>query len=120
MAKKEHFELEGGRDSELDIERTPKSAEWKVWIAREMKCQTTATNSWPTIALAMGRPRPVYKLVKDRPVPSGLLRSGDCSLKWRRGRFLRVASAQYATNGIFSTCLPKQAGEPKGSSSPDC
>ena len=84
MARKEHFEFEGGRDSELDIERIPKSAEWKVRIAREMKCQATATNSWPTIALAMGRPRRVSKLVKDRPVPFDLLRGLRVRFDWRQ------------------------------------
>jgi hypothetical protein len=84
MARKEHFEFEGGRDSELDTERIPKSEEWNFWIAREMKRQTTATNSWPTIALAMGRPRRVYKLVKDRPVPFGLLRGIRVRFDWRQ------------------------------------
>jgi len=39
---------------------------------------------------------------------------------WRRGQFLHIALAQYARTGTVLTCLPKQAGEPEGSSSPDC
>jgi len=46
-----------------DIETAPKSAKWKVEIAREMKKKTTATNSWLARNLGMGHPSRVCNLI---------------------------------------------------------
>ncbi|MDO8539843.1 MAG: transposase [Opitutaceae bacterium] len=45
-----------------DVARDPKSAEWKVAMAAEMKRTTTATNQWLAQALAMGSPFTVSRL----------------------------------------------------------
>ena len=46
----------------IDVARDPKSADWKVVIAAEMKRTTTATNQWLARALHMGSPYTVSRL----------------------------------------------------------
>ncbi len=48
-----------------DVVGAAKSAPWKVWIARELKRTTTATNPWIARSLAMGHPSRIPNLVND-------------------------------------------------------
>jgi hypothetical protein len=57
--------LRRARKSRREINRSPKSAPWKIRIAREMKRGTTATNPWLAAALGMGHPSRVCNLVSD-------------------------------------------------------
>lgn len=57
--------LRQARKSRREIDRSPKSAPWKIRIAREMKRRTTATNPWLAAALGMGHPSRVCNLVRD-------------------------------------------------------
>ena len=54
---------EAGKSQE-EIAREPKSAQWKVQIAREIKSRTTATNAWIAKSLQMGHPSRVCHLAK--------------------------------------------------------
>jgi hypothetical protein len=57
--------LRRARQSRREIDRSPKSAPWKIRIAREMKRSTTATNPWLAAALGMGHPSRVCHLISD-------------------------------------------------------
>jgi REP element-mobilizing transposase RayT len=48
--------LRQARKSCQAIDRSAKSAEWRIRIARAMKRRTTATNPWLAAALRMGHP----------------------------------------------------------------
>ena len=47
-----------------DSLRAPKSAKWKVRIARELRLRSTATNAWIAERLAMGHPTRVCNLIR--------------------------------------------------------
>jgi len=57
--------LRRARKSRREIDRSPKSAPWKIRIAREMKRRTTATNPRLAAALGTGHPSRVCHLVSD-------------------------------------------------------
>jgi putative transposase len=48
-----------------DALRAPKSAKWKVCIARELRSYSTATNAWIAERLAMGHPTRVCNLIRQ-------------------------------------------------------
>ena len=48
-----------------DALRAPKSAKWKVCIARELRSRSTATNAWIAERLAMGHPTRVCNLIRQ-------------------------------------------------------
>ena len=51
--------------SRRDILGEPKSAKWKVRIARELRLHSTATNAWISQQLGMGHPSRVCNLIRD-------------------------------------------------------
>ncbi|MFP4281642.1 MAG: transposase [Opitutales bacterium] len=57
--------VEAGK-AEDEIAREPKSAPWKVAIARQLRERTTATLSWIAARLAMGHPSRVSNLIHGR------------------------------------------------------
>jgi hypothetical protein len=48
-----------------EVLRAPKSAPWKVRIARELRSRSTATNAWIAERLAMGHPTRVCNLIRN-------------------------------------------------------
>jgi len=56
---------EAGKSKD-DVAREPKSARWKVDIARELRAHTTATNRWIGDHLGMGHPSRVCNLIKRK------------------------------------------------------
>jgi REP element-mobilizing transposase RayT len=54
------------RKSAEDARAEPKSARWKVEIARELRASTTATNRWIAEHLAMGHPTRVCNLKRQK------------------------------------------------------
>ena len=51
------------RREESELAVSPKSAEWKVAVAAELKARTTVTNRWLGEALHPGQLRTVRRLV---------------------------------------------------------
>ena len=45
--------------TQSDIVSSLKSADWKVWIASELKCRSSASNVWIAEQLNMGSPQAV-------------------------------------------------------------
>jgi len=58
--------MERQKKSEDDAKREPKSARWKVEIARELRAKTTASNRWIAGHLAMGHPTRVCNLINQK------------------------------------------------------
>ena len=55
------------REDEGDALGAPKSAKWKMRIARELRTRSTATNAWIAQRLAMGHPtRVMQSIAYDR------------------------------------------------------
>jgi len=48
-----------------EAQKSPKSAEWKVEIANELRAHTTATNLWNADRLALGEPNRARNLTKE-------------------------------------------------------
>lgn len=56
--------LKAAGETTKDAEEDPKSANWKIQIARELRANSTATNAWIASKLAMGYPTRVCNLVR--------------------------------------------------------
>ena len=56
--------LRKARKTDKDALEAPKSAEWKIRIARELRSTSTATNAWIAERLAMGHPTRVCNLIR--------------------------------------------------------
>ena len=55
--------LRRARKIDMDSLEAPKSAKWKVRIARELRSTSTSTNAWIVERLAMGYPMRVCNLI---------------------------------------------------------
>ena len=55
--------LSGAGKTRGEALRAPKSAKWKVRMARELRSRSTATNAWIAQRLAMGHPTRVCNLI---------------------------------------------------------
>lgn len=58
--------MKTGGKTMADAIREPKSAAWKVKIARELRARSTATNAWIAEHLAMGHPTRVCNLIRKK------------------------------------------------------
>jgi REP-associated tyrosine transposase len=56
--------LQRARKTDKDALAAPKSARWKIRIARELRSTSTATNAWIAQRLAMGHPTRVCNLIR--------------------------------------------------------
>ena len=56
--------LRKARKTDEDALDAPKSAKWKIRIARELRSASTATNAWIAERLAMGHPTRVCNLIR--------------------------------------------------------
>jgi hypothetical protein len=56
--------LRRARKTDKDVLEAPKSAKWKIRIARELRSTSTATNAWIAERLAMGHPTRVCNLIR--------------------------------------------------------
>jgi len=59
-------ELKGKGKMEEDLIRSPKGADWKIAIARQLRKQTTANNPWIAERLKMGHPSRVSNLLANK------------------------------------------------------
>jgi hypothetical protein len=57
--------LRRARKTDKDALAAPKSAKWKIRIARELRSTSTATNAWIAERLAMGHPTRVCNLIRS-------------------------------------------------------